>query len=63
MPTKAIPTIVGAGVTLAVTDAALGRRAVKSPKRAGTVKKSSVRKAVKKAPPKRKAKKKKGKKC
>jgi len=27
MPTKHIPTIVGAGVTLAVTDAALGRRA------------------------------------
>jgi|GEM_PF-4334930 len=27
MPTKHIPTIVGAGVTLAVTDAVLGRRA------------------------------------
>ena len=30
MPTKAIPTIVGAGVTLAVTDAVLGRRATRT---------------------------------
>jgi len=27
MPTKHIPTIVGAGITLAATDAVLGRRA------------------------------------
>ena len=49
MPTKHIPTIVGAGVTLAVTDAVLGRR-VKA--------KAKPRKAAKS-----KAKKKKGKKC
>ena len=34
MPTKHIPTIVGAGVTLAVTDAVLGRRARAKKKKA-----------------------------
>jgi len=49
MPTKHIPTIVGAGVTLAVTDAVLNRQ-----RRA----KAKPRKAAKS-----KAKKKKGRKC
>jgi len=51
MPTKHIPTIVGAGVTLAVTDAVLNRQ-----RRAKA--KAKPRKAAK-----AKAKKKKGKKC